>query len=793
MKNLHWVLMTACLSVSLCVSSVAWSDTGQTVSAEEAPKTIVNVKIEGNDTLSENAVRSYIKTREGVVYDEQMLKDDRDRLMASGRFSSVEAARTYTPKGVEVVFRVKERETVESIDIRGAKTFEGETLKAELPFFAGDPLNPASVESGKQAILNKYREKGYYFASVEIDKAALANRKVVYTVVEGPNVVVKKVRFQGNQYYKNIQLSLRTETKAKLWPFIAGTLDLDKLESDLLTIRNLYISEGFLDCEVGRELTFSDDKTEATIIFIIREGPRYRVNEVIFRGNTLFGDEELARRLNLQQGRFLTSEDQQHDVRRIEAAYGELGYIHAVVTPSKQFVDPRRPVPNWARHLDGGQPALVNFVLDIEEHDQYRIGSIRIQGNSITQERVIRRELSFRPEQLYNTVAVDHSESRLKELQLFNKVEINPVPPADQARGVRDVLVEVEEGKTAEFLVGVGVSTNSGLLGTVSFRQRNFDILGWPGSFKNWHRKHAFKGAGQTFSIVAEPGTEFTRVTVGWSTPYIYDQPYSLSGKLFLYDRGQESYDETHLGTQWSVGHRFKNRWYGQLSMRYENVDLQADNDAPLEVMEDDGDHTLVGLQGALVRDRTDSRWLPSRGDRFRFSYEQVVGTDTFGQFNASYSKYYTVYTDALDRKHILAGRVSYGHIVGDAPVFEKFYGGGLGSVRGFQYRGISPRGTRANGTKHDDPIGGDMMLFAGGEYTFPIATKHIRGVVFLDSGTVEEDFTITDYRVSAGFGLRWTIPFFGPVPMSLDFGFPIVKGEDDEEQLLSFSLGWTF
>jgi outer membrane protein insertion porin family len=184
---------------------------------------------------------------------------------------------------------------------------------------------------------------------------------------------------------------------------------------------------------------------------------------------------------------------------------------------------------------------------------------------------------------------------------------------------------------------------------------------------------------------------------------------------------------------------------------------------------------------------------MPSEGDRFSFGYEQVVGTDVFGKFNAEYKKYWTVYVDSLDRKHIIATRMAYGQIVGDAPTFEKYFGGGIGSVRGFTYRGISPRGTYANGLPHDDPIGGDMMFFAGAEYSFPIVSEALRGVAFVDSGTVEKDFELTTYRISAGFGIRWVIPFMGPVPMAFDFGFPLVKDENDDTQIFSFSLGWTF
>jgi len=355
---------------------------------------------------------------------------------------------------------------------------------------------------------------------------------------------------------------------------------------------------------------------------------------------------------------------------------------------------------------------------------------------------------------------------------------------------VRDARVEVAEGKTAELLLGVGVSTNSGLVGTLSFTQRNFDILAWPGSLEQFFRGEAFKGAGQTLRIVAEPGSEMNQFYVDWFEPYLFDQPYSLGVKAFLFDRQRESYDEQRYGGVLSFGHRFKNRWYGELSTRVEGIDItDIESDAPVEVRGLEGQHTLTGAKAMLVRDRTDSRWMPSKGDRLQVSYEQVLGDFTFGKAQGDYRIYRTAYVDALDRKHIVAAKLVTGYIFDDAPIFERFYGGGNGSVRGFDYRGISPRSISGN----DDAIGGDFLLLAGAEYDFPLIGEQIRGVLFLDTGTVEEDFEITTYRVAVGFGIRWVVPILGPVPMSFDFGFPINKDDDDETQVFSFSIGWMF
>jgi outer membrane protein insertion porin family len=311
-------------------------------------------------------------------------------------------------------------------------------------------------------------------------------------------------------------------------------------------------------------------------------------------------------------------------------------------------------------------------------------------------------------------------------------------------------------------------------------------------------RAQTLKGAGQTFRIVAEPGTEMMRFQVEWLDPAIFDQPYSVGAQAFFFTRQRETYDENRYGVVGSLGHRFENQWYGELAVRPEGVDINnLNHHAPPEVLDVEGMSFLTGFKGTLVRDRTDSRWMPSEGDRIMLSAEEVVGSFNFLRTNAEYRFYRTLYTDAMDRKHILATRLAAGDIASDAPVFERFYGGGSGSVRGFKYRGISPRSEgSALGVGRGEAIGGDFMVFAGSEYSFPIfgtEGSQLRGVLFLDTGTVEQDIGINAYRASVGFGFRWAIPFLGPVPMAFDFGFPVSKQPDDDTQIFSFSVGWSF
>ena len=753
--------------------------------------TVVEIRVEGNQQTSRNAVLSSVKTRVGQSYNPELIKADEQRLRETRRFESVIITKTQTPRGVIVTVVVTERPKIKSVSFVGNKAFKRAELVKELPFGAGEALDKFRVEAGRQAVQNFYRGKGYYQAEVTTDEKALADRReVIYRIAEGPQALVRKIRFEGNAFFRSLRLKFVVGSSTRFWPFVQGYLDVDQVDRDVITLRNMYVAEGFLDAEVGREYSFSADKKLVTIIFRIDEGPRYQVNRFIFRGNTIFSDRDLAERMKAGEGLesrgFFTAMKMRRSIEAVQNAYGEIGYINATVEARKQYLSPTSH-PEWAPP----SAALLNVIIQITEEDQYAVGKVIIRGNSVTQGRVIRRQLSFYPEQLFNTVAVEESRNRLLETRLFDKVTIAPV---GREPHVRDALVAVQEGKTAEFLVGAGISSNNGLLGNISFTQRNFDLFKWPATWKALTSEGAFKGGGQTFSIVAEPGTEIMRFHIDWFEPYLFDQPNTLGNKIFVFNRAREAYDETRYGDVVSLGRRFPNRWYAELATRVEGVDISnLADDAPVETRQDEGTHLLIGFKGTLVRDRTDSRWLPSTGDRLRISYEEVVGGYTFSTAEGDYHIYRTLYTDALDRKHILAGRASIGEMFGDAPTFERYYGGGIGSIRGFQYRGVSPRGHKTNGRIGDKPIGGKFMVFLGSEYSFPLVADQLRGVLFVDSGTVENDFGVTTYRASVGAGVRWMIPLFGQVPLSLDFGFPVSQSSQDDTQIFSFNFGAAF
>jgi len=254
------------------------------------------------------------------------------------------------------------------------------------------------------------------------------------------------------------------------------------------------------------------------------------------------------------------------------------------------------------------------------------------------------------------------------------------------------------------------------------------------------------------------------------------------------YERERESYDEGRLKGYVGFEKRYKNRWYRSIGFRVENVDVGSlDADAPKEIIDVKGDNTLFGVRLGVGRDLTDDRFNPSKGHSFKVGYEQVGGDHTFGILNGTYRRYKTLYEDLAERKTILAMKLLGATVVGDAPPFERFYAGGAGTygIRGFDYRGISPR----SGTDKD-PIGSDWIFLANTEVTVPLVSESFAALFFVDSGLVDSG----NYRAAAGVGIQILIPeWVGPVPMRVELAAPFMKDGDDDTQVFSFSVGRLF
>lgn len=741
-----------------------------------------SIEFRGLENVTEAYARSLVRTEIGQPYGGATVVEDVRRLERSGKFATAVAVPQVIDAEVELVFEVVEHPQIEAIEIEGNRKFKTQELRKELNFTVGDPLDAVAVQQGRANIETRYRQAGYGTVDVALDEALLRNERVVrYTIVEGPRIKVRKILFEGNASFVANTLSAQVSTKTYIWVFRTGAYDPEQVRRDETSLRQFYVDQGFLEARVSHRLEFDDTGENLTIIFIIDEGTQYRIRNIIIEGAQSISEDEVASRISLNGQDVFLGERLRRDVKNIETLYGELGFINARVRAT------------WVFAAD--DPGYVDLTFFIDEGGQYRVGRVVVRGNSRTKDKVVRREVQLFPEELFNETSARKSEQRLRETGLFTEARVTAIGDDPE---YRDALVEiVESDRTVQFLLGVGVTSDSGVVGSVTIENRNFDLFDWPRSFGEFFRGQSFRGAGQTFRIQFEPSTEFTRARIDFFEPYLLDQPLSLGTSFYLFQRDRDDWDEERLGINVSFGKRFSEGllkgWASEVALRTEWVDISGvDFWSARDIKDAKGSHYISSVKGTLVRDTTDSRFIPTRGSRLKGSWEQfgVLGGDAyFAKAIVSYNWYKTLRTDVFDRKSVLQLRGLSGFIIGDAPVYERFYAGGIGSMRGFEFRTISPRA----GFRDNDDVGGEFMLLTGAEYTFPLIGKQLRGVLFTDMGTVESDIQLSEWRVSIGAGLRMYVDFFGPVPLELDFAIPVVTGDGDEEQVFSFFFGTAF
>lgn len=743
-------------------------------------QTVTKLQFEGLVISTQAYVRSIVQTSEGSPFDETVAAEDVARLEATRKFSTASYRSEVTAAGVVVTFVVTEFPSVRSISFTGNVKFSDKALLKKIDVKEGAPLDMFAVRQGAEAILEMYRDEGYGQAVVGYDDALLRESgELLYQIEEGPRVRVRKITFEGNDNIDKAELVKKVTTKTYLWIFRDGKFDEDAVEADAANLQGYYREQGYLDSRVSYQVDTPDDPEKLQLTFLISEGTRYSVESIGFRGNTLLNDDELRAMLTLEVGAPILESKLDADVKAIRKHYADDGYIFSTVRPIRVFSD---------------EPDKVQVTIDIEEGSQYNVGRIVVRGNERTRDKVIRREMELFPGEVFNLSKAQQSEKNLQSSRLFSSASVSPV--GDQ-EDVRDVLVNVEESRKAgDFVFGFGVTSNSGLVGSIILDFNNFDLLKPPRNFDEFIKQRSFYGGGQRLRLEAQPGAQLNRFRIDFTEPYLFDKKLRFDMAAYYFDRSRDEYDEQRLGGNVAFGRRLKweplRDWYGELAFRAERVKLDdIDLFTARTIRDDEGVTNLTSIKASMVRDRTDQLFMPTNGDRIRVSYEQfgVLGGDAFfGKLLSSYTWHKTVRTDELERPDVVAIKGTAGAIVGEAPVFERFYAGGIGSIRGFEFRGVSPReGLR------DDAVGGDFMLLLSGEYSFPLFGENLRGVVFSDMGTVEDTYEITQWRAAIGGGVRLSLDFFGPVPMEFDVAVPVLSGEEDEDQIFSFFIGASF
>jgi outer membrane protein insertion porin family len=788
-KHIASPLWRTCgVCIALWMSLIAAVAVAQTqpaaASTDLRGRPVEGVRVVGNSQVATPIILNVVRTREGDPYDPDTVVEDYQRIYALRRFSNVEAKIEPTETGVIVVFIVQEQRQIRSIAFLGNSKIETSKIMDVVDVREGEAIDRFRISLARREIERLYKEKNFPFAHVDVPPEPLATRgELIFNIVEGPNVKVRKTDFIGNNSFSRDRLKEEIRTRYWIWIFRPGTFDPETVEDDVAALRRFYEGKGFFDVRVGRKLIWSPDLSELEVNYVIEEGPRYVIEKVTFKGLSRVSEADLRARMRLLEGAYYDSGVIQRDTREIVRAYSPFGMIY----------QPQSSDPDYLRintvPVFRGEPGKVELIYEISEGRPFRLGRILVTGNYKSQDKLVLREMRMQPGQTYDAGAVQDAQERIRGTPYFSNITMTPV---GEEPDTRDLLVEVQEARTATFSLGAGVNSNGGIGGNITYEQRNFDLFNFPDTWQELFTDKAFTGAGQNFRASFEPGTRATNASLRFSEPYLFDQPYSFSGEVYLRDRIREHYDDRRLGGRVSFGKRFNYVYSGLISLRGESVRIHDIEDEELrakEIIDAKGSSTLTSVGIQFRRDTTTRGLLPSKGTTTTVGYElfgALGGDYSFHKYSASWDGFYTLYEDLIERKTILELHADIGYIAAEAPFFERFYGGGIGSVRGFEFRGISPRSGR-----EDDPVGGDFAATYTVQVSFPLAGESLRGVVFTDGGTVEETFRLDDFRSSIGFGFRLALEFFGQAPLALDFALPLAKNSEDDVQYISFSFGF--
>lgn len=771
----------------------------------------IDVQYAGPANVSRDRILGNMRTAVGQPFSQINVEEDIRALYGTGDITNVRMFSEPVADGVKVIVIVQTRSTIKEIVITGANKISPKRLLRKLTSKAGGALNEEVVEQDRQKIIDAYVDKGYQNtevkSSISMDERA-GKGVVTYAVNEGARGVLHSVRFEGNEHIKTSKLrSVMKGTRGKtILSFVTkdGRLDQTKLREDLDAVRDAYQEKGYIDIEIVNTRMDTRSNGDIDLTVVVKEGVSYHVEALNFEGTQIFTDAEIRRFLKMKEGTVYSPKSLKDDVKTIQDYYGSRGYVDARVAPEGS--------PSGA--------GSVNLKYKIDEGGLSYVERVNIQGNTLTKDKVIRREIPISPGDIYNTVLVDAGKKRLDNLGYFEKVEANPTDTTIPGR--KDVDVEVQEKRTGSLSFGAGFSSIDSLLGQVELTQSNFDILNWP----------SFTGGGQKFRLLLQYGLVSKNFTASFTEPYFLDYRLAVGGEIYYRDSNfiSNDYNQTNVGLAINARKGLTRFISTSLEYRFENIKIGDINSDSSILQQEEGSRTRSAIRGGLSYDSRDSVFLSRRGSRIDFSPYIAGGflggnTEIFG-LDLSGSRYFSLPFDTI---LTFNGQVATVDTYGDGnrvPVYDRLYAGGAANLRGFGFRKVGPKDYKGN------PIGGRTVVRGTAEYTFPIVER-ARGAVFYDVGYVNQDafafapqdyYAKSDFRTDPnridsdprtplpngskndaknfafggglnmdfGIGVRLDLPIG---PLRLDYGYPIL-GDDYNKRTygkFNFNVGYQF
>lgn len=734
-------------------------------SAQEAG-VIREIVVEGVQRIEPETVRTYLLVREGDPFDPARIDRSLKSLFATGLFSDV----AMTRQNNSLIVTVAENPIINRVAFEGNQRIDNETLEAETTLRPRVIYTRSRVQSDVRRILTLYRRTGRFAATVEPQIIQLPDNRVdlVFVIDEGPATRVESIRFIGNTVYSDSRLRdvIRTRESA-WWRFLTteDTYDPDRLALDQELLRRFYLARGYADFRVISAVAeLTPDRQDFFITFTIEEGERYRFGTVGIETTLVDLDPERLRgQIEFSEGDWYDADALEDTIEALTDAVGDLGYA---------FVDVR---PRIARDREA---KTINVIFEVNEGPRVFVERIDITGNVRTLDRVIRREFRLVEGDPFNAPKLRRSRQRIRNLDFFQNVEVEQVPGSAPDRAV--VNVSVEEKSTGSISIGAGFSTTSGVIGDITLRERNL------------------LGRGQDVRARVLIAQRDSQINLSFTEPYFLGREIAAGFDIFRVsvDRQDESsFDESSYGGALRFGYpiteRLTQSW--RYSLRQTTI-KNVPPDASFFIREAEGSSVVSEVFHSLTYDRRDSTIDPTEG---YFATWSIGIAGLGGDVRYARNQLQAGYFYPITEQWILSFRGAGGYVVGlgeDVRLFERFFVGG-DNLRGFATAGVGPRDLAT-----DDSLGGEWFYTGSAEVTFPLGLPEelpIRGRLFSDfgsaGGVTPTGPTVADtasVRVSVGAGLTWSSPF-GPI--GVDIGFPVIKEDFDEEELIRVNFGARF
>jgi len=788
----------------------------------------VDIKFIGPASVSDALIRDNIKLKAGGTYIPGGTADDVHSLYATGQFYNIRVSVDQADDGgVIITYIVQVRPRITDINVEGNVKVNYAKLKKKITVKVGDPLDEEKLFTDVQEMKKLYEKYGYSDTKVKyvlnIDEAT-GHGTVTFQIEESAKVKIVLVTFLGADNFSQKELRKQLKTRAHwMWSWLTGSgyFKQDEYDGDSDRLNDFYHSHGYLDFEV-KDVKLEYPTTNSMVVkFYLFEGHQYKVGSVKFSGKKMFTDAEIIQGVKAIQ-KFQSSKATlglnglpmdvtdvftpgglTKDTEAVQDFYGSKGYIEIAQGDALHV----QTVPNI-------EQGTMDLDFQIGECQKSYVQKIEIHGNLKTKDKVIRRELAISPGDVFNMVQVKISKQRLEGLQYFDKVEMRPEPTDPAIPGRKNLIVNVEEQNTGNFSIGAGFSSVDALVGYAEVSQGNFDLFHPP----------YFTGGGEKLRLRVQIGTQRQDYELSFTEPWFLNRKLALGVDLYRHQLDFESpnniYDETRTGAKVSLTRALGSDFLiGSVSYTLEDVGISLNSgwhgtednglslppvtpaNVPAAILAETGDHLYQRVGASLAYDTRNSTQLPNHGQRSEVSTEFSAGDTDYYKIEARTAWYFP----GLLKGHVIeaVGRTGIADSIsgGDVPFYDRYYLGGLYSLRGFKFRNVAPRDPNFGNISYpnmpNEPIGGDTYWFSSYEYSLPVFEKDggvsVRFALFYDIGCVDEkpySYSL-NYSDDWGLGLRLNIPHLGP--LRLDYGIPLRHDQyNGTSGQFQFGVGYT-